>query len=239
MTAGCVVARSVRCLDPDEPALQEALRLESLGAVATDVEAYQDHAVVRACFDTPPPGETVERWLPNAERWPAGQRVEVDAVIEDRRAFGAGHHPTTAMMLHLARRRACPSRVLDVGTGTGILVLDALVRGAEVGWGVDISPEARASATHNAQLNHRCLVVSRDIPDDHRFDLVMANIRARTLLELASLLHRVVEPKGRLLLSGILFWEDAGVEAHFENLGFDTCWRVFSGRWWALELLHR
>jgi ribosomal protein L11 methyltransferase len=135
----------------------------------------------------------------------------VSIVIQPGQAFGTGHHPTTAGSLRAiedAVAAARPRVALDVGTGSGILAIAMAALGIHDIVAIDVDPIALDNAEDNAALNH---VVERirfsPVPlasIRHRFDLITANILADTLIELAPRLRRMLNPKGRLILSGIL-----------------------------------
>ncbi len=157
-------------------------------------------------------------------------------VIEQGGAFGVGLHPTTAMMLVLAAEGGPPDTVLDVGTGTGILALAALVRGAHRAVGTDIAPAARVCARGNAARNGLDrLVVRETIPAGERFDLVLANVRAAAIVALMPALDATLDDRGRLLVSGIRFYEHGPVEAAAAHRGLSGVGRVLHDGWWCLE----
>jgi ribosomal protein L11 methyltransferase len=127
-----------------------------------------------------------------------------DVVIEPGLAFGAGDHPTTRFCLDAVLRWARPGdRVLDVGSGSGVLALAAARLGAEA-WGIDTDPVAARTARENAARN--ALPARFDTTPLERvegpFDLVVANLYAEVLAALAPELARVMGP--RLALAGIL-----------------------------------
>ncbi|HEB99044.1 MAG TPA: 50S ribosomal protein L11 methyltransferase, partial [Thiotrichales bacterium] len=145
---------------------------------------------------------------------PAGQRprAEPDPVIVDLDpglAFGTGTHPTTALCLEwLDAHPPAGHAVLDYGSGSGILAVAALKLGAERLWAVDIDPQALQSTRDNATRNGVEGGLSVGLPDalpaDAVFDLLLANILANPLIELAPALAGRVKPGGDILLSGIL-----------------------------------
>lgn len=158
---------------------------------------------------------------------PAGLPAPPGALtIADGRAFGTGLHPTTALCLEALENLfagSIPSRVLDIGTGSGILALAALRRGVERAVGLDIDPAALQAAAENARLNDvasRFLIVRGSV-DALRgsWPLVVANIRAAELMEMAPTLVRRVASGGRLVLSGIPRSVAADVEREYRRLG--------------------
>jgi ribosomal protein L11 methyltransferase len=136
----------------------------------------------------------------------AGERV---VVLEPGRAFGTGLHETTSLVAEaLAAMRLEGTAVLDVGCGSGILALIALVLGAARARAVDVDPDAVAVARENAVRNGLAdRLVADETPVDavaEQYPLVLANIESRTLAELAPALVARVAPAGTLVLSGIL-----------------------------------
>lgn len=255
---------SIAVADEDELAvLRAAEQLAEGGARATDVDVVDGVATAFGLFDTDAEADRFDDgraiWLPPAEavRLPdlsarpvsvggiricaPGSEASDDGaalVIEAGGAFGGGQHPTTAMMLERAAITPVPRRVLDVGTGTGILALAQLHRGAEVAVGTDILPEARLSATTNAtRSGFSCrFSVIDEIPSVEQYDLVLANLRGRIIVELASQLARAVAPDGRILLSGIRFYEHQRVERRLHALDLKVTHRCFADGWWCLEM---
>jgi ribosomal protein L11 methyltransferase len=149
--------------------------------------------------------------------WPdlvaADPCAEADIVvpIDPGRAFGQGSHATTRLVLtELDRRCAAerPAAVLDVGCGSGVLGVVAAVLGVPRVVAVDIDPEAIDATRANAATNGVSdrLIVSAtplgELPGE-RFPLVLANILAPVLIELAPAIAARVAPGGALLLSGV------------------------------------
>ncbi|MFZ4099719.1 MAG: 50S ribosomal protein L11 methyltransferase [Chlamydiia bacterium] len=122
-------------------------------------------------------------------------------------AFGTGSHPTTGLCLRwLETEMPKQARVLDYGCGSGILALAAFKLGAREVYGTDIDPMAITSARQNAASND--VVADFQLPHapqlEGKFDVVVANILANPLCELAPQLLARLLPGGSLVLSGIL-----------------------------------
>jgi ribosomal protein L11 methyltransferase len=139
---------------------------------------------------------------------------EVVIELDPGMAFGTGLHPTTRMCLEQVEQRTRPGmRVLDVGTGSGILALAAAKLGAANVLCIDNSSVAVESAIANATVNHlseRITVVLGVLDESGaarmagQFDLVLANIIARVIGSIAPYLAQVLAPGGLLIASGII-----------------------------------
>jgi ribosomal protein L11 methyltransferase len=152
---------------------------------------------------------------------PAGQ---VEVVLDPGMAFGTGTHPTTSLCLAalsdlLAARPG--AAVLDVGTGSGLLAIAARKLGAGRVAGNDNDPVAIAVARENAARNGADVALTTDpLPAiAGRFDVVVANILANTLVELAPELLARLAPGGAVLLSGILAPQETEVRTAYLALG--------------------
>lgn len=142
--------------------------------------------------------------------------------------FGHGGHPTTALALDLLVDAVKPGdRVLDVGTGSGVLAIAAALRDAEVVVGTDIDPAALPVARANAEANGVEIAMA-DVPvaetvglvDGHRFDVVVANVLLVVQRELAASLAGALAPEGILITSGHLSADGDEVDAlHRHHLG--------------------
>jgi ribosomal protein L11 methyltransferase len=129
--------------------------------------------------------------------------------IEPGATFGLGDHPTTQLtMRELRRCLHLGNTVLDVGCGSGVLSVAACVFGASHAVAIDISPASVPTTELNATTNgvaDRITVSTTSLVDvDGSFDIVLANILAPALIELADDLKRVLAPAGTLVISGIL-----------------------------------
>ena len=185
----------------------------------------------------------------------SGSRVKRDSlgpdgllhlVIPPGMAFGTGHHPSTQQALwalELAMRGTLsPGPVVDIGTGTGVLAIAARRLGAERVVAVDRDPEAVRAARDNAGLNGvRSLVLRVGSVEQALREvgtggaaLVLANLVAETLVELAEPLARLVRPGGWLVGAGIVEEKAPDVEAAFAERGLVPEERgVWSGWAWV------
>ncbi|MGL5122533.1 MAG: 50S ribosomal protein L11 methyltransferase, partial [Plesiomonas shigelloides] len=124
-------------------------------------------------------------------------------------AFGTGTHPTTALCLEwLDGLDLVGKTVVDFGCGSGILAIAALKLGAARAVGIDIDPQAITASRDNAERNGVSdrleLYLPKDQPQDLLGDVVVANILAGPLRELAPLISVLPKSGGHLGLSGIL-----------------------------------
>ncbi len=177
----------------------------------------------------------------------AAQPVQVGRFaihLSDSTAFGTGRHPTTALCLEaldglLGIRM--PASVLDVGTGSGILAIAALRLGVPRATGIDIEPAAMAAAAQNARLNgvQDRLTLALGGPADIEgvWPLVVANVLAGPLIEMAPVLVRRVGHQGRLILSGIPSGIASDVEHAYRHLGMGPARVTERSGWIALELI--
>lgn len=166
--------------------------------------------------------------------------------IEASRAFGTGHHGTTAGCLaalaRLARRRRF-ANVLDLGTGTGVLAIAAARLWRCPVLASDIDPVSTRLAAENARLNGAAREVSAVTAAGFRhpsmagrapFDLILANILAGPLVALATEVARHLAPGGNLILSGLLPAQGRLIEASYTRRGLGFLRRDVRDGWLTL-----
>lgn len=143
---------------------------------------------------------------------PTGHKVDAEnAVVMDLDpglAFGTGTHATTKMCLEWLDHNVTPGmRVLDFGSGSGILGIAALLLGADTVLAVDNDPQALRASKDNAERNNVDDRLHTSMPEafqGEKFDLVIANILAQPLIELSDQLTHFLKPNGHIVLSGIM-----------------------------------
>lgn len=133
----------------------------------------------------------------------------VNVMLDPGLAFGTGTHPTTALCLQWLDGLELEGKtVIDFGCGSGILAIAALKLGAKEAIGIDIDPQAILASQNNAKANGVAdrlkLFLAKDQPQNLKADVVVANILAGPLKELAPNIITLVKTKGHLGLSGIL-----------------------------------
>ena len=169
---------------------------------------------------------------------------EVAITLDPGMAFGTGLHPTTRGCLRLLQELIpMPADVLDVGCGSGILALAALRLGAERAVGVDTDPLAVTATRENAERNGLCdrlSVVAGTLPasPEARYPLILANLVAAVLIELARRLAAHLAPGGVLLASGIIEPRSAEVIDALRAAGLAMTDRRDDGEWVSLRLEH-
>jgi len=180
--------------------------------------------------------------VPPWDRPPANGRTVI--TIEPGRAFGTGHHGTTAGCLEAlesAIDRDRPARMIDVGTGSGILAIAAARLGVGGVLAVDDDPDAVACAMANAARNHvsdrvRCVLADAGGLEEAPVPLVVANLLSAAHRRLAPRYGRALLPGGTLLLGGILDGEEADVTAALGGHGFVPRVSLSVEGWTTLEL---
>ncbi|MBU1566886.1 MAG: 50S ribosomal protein L11 methyltransferase [Proteobacteria bacterium] len=180
-----------------------------------------------------------------APTWEEYRPIPGEAVItmDPGMAFGTGHHATTSLSMELLRRTLTAGsvmRVLDVGTGTGILGMAAMLFGAASVLGIDNDPEAVAAADGNVRRNifdDRMQVSLTPLGElSDQFQIVVANIVHDVLLDLAEDLTRLTAEDGVLILSGILVGEQVTrIKGFFGGKGFRVLDQEEREEWAALR----
>ena len=186
-------------------------------------------------------------WVTPSWATPSSSPHRQVITIEPGMAFGTGTHATTRGCLEFIEQAAHSLRntefnALDVGTGSGILAIALAKLGAHKVWALDNDPVALKIARQNARLNRvqgkirlQATALSRV---RHSFPLVVANLTAETILELAAALETKVAPRGFLILSGILTPKANAIIHRFKSAGFRVARRKHE-REWATLLLRR
>ncbi len=169
--------------------------------------------------------------------------LEIDAAT----AFGTGEHATTRGCLTMLDAVAShgPHRVLDMGTGTGILAMAAAKRWRRRVIARDIDPESVRVTAHNIRRNGVASLIAvgrstgyreRGVMRRRRYDLVLANILAGPLERMAADLRRALAPRGIAVLSGLLAYQEPGVLAAHRLAGLHLKQRIVIDGWSTLLL---
>ncbi len=167
-------------------------------------------------------------------------------VLDPEMAFGTGEHATTRGALRLLAESVPPgARVLDVGTGSGILAIAAALLGAGRVLAVEADADALGNATDNVrrngvadrvELRHAVVdprFLDNSLRDDGSLDLIVANVLSGVLRPLLSSFHGALGPGGRLILGGILEEEAEDMLAAARAAGFTLLVEDVEAEWWG------
>lgn len=233
--------------DPGTTPVWEQCRVEALFALPADFEYI--HRQIRGAdlvlqdlqADFLEDSDWVNHWRQYAVEFCFADRLWIapkDAKLPDTAAaslvlrldpgmaFGSGSHPTTRLCLEwLAGESLQGQRVLDFGCGSGVLAIAAALLGAARVVAVDHDPQALLATRENAAYNgvaQSVLAVGSAglLQHEAPFDLIVANILAAPLIELAEQLYSSLKPGGRLVLSGLLLEQAQSVAAAYPQLVF-------------------
>ncbi len=197
------------------------LQLPELAEQSFKVEQLEDKDWVRAWMDQFEPMQFGQNlWIVPSWHQPPDPEA-INLMLDPGMAFGTGTHPTTALCLTwLDQHPPVDKTVIDYGCGSGILALAAHKLGAKSVVGVDIDPQAIIASQQNAERNHA------EIPfhlvkefNSEPVDLLIANILAGPLKELAPEFDRLLKPGGTLVLSGLLTSQAKELQAYYAELG--------------------
>ena len=178
---------------------------------------------------------------------PAPEDVVVQ--IKPGAAFGDGRHSTSRLAIRgieyvlkkiKSDRPEDQSRVLDIGTGSGILVITAVGMGIHRGIGIDIDPAARSEAKENVSINRfedRIKISEQYLETiEGCFDLVTANLRYPTLKKICPCLRKITHPKGFIVCSGIRSHELADLIKAYARKKFEVKWKDIEQDWVGVVL---
>ncbi len=162
--------------------------------------------------------------------------------IDPKMSFGTGHHETTRMMVRLLEKYIRGGeKILDVGTGTGVLAIAAAKLGAALCIAVDRDEWSIENSLENIRKNgvsDRISLSRGEVASvaDEDFDMVLANLNRNTLLYIEPELRKRCKKGGLLLLAGILTLDEKGVEDSYSKSGFNVLETLHEAEWSALAL---
>ena len=172
------------------------------------------------------------------------QEGDIVITLDPGMAFGTGQHETTRMCLEALDARVRPTvRVLDAGCGSGILSIAAAKLGAREVLAVDIDPDCVRITRENAEQNAAADIVRalQVAPDDYgwaagqRFDVIVANIIAATIIDLTPVFAEALEAGGRLIASGIIGAREDEVLRTLVGAGLQVDSVRAMGEWRCIE----
>ncbi|MEM7662477.1 MAG: 50S ribosomal protein L11 methyltransferase [Pseudomonadota bacterium] len=171
---------------------------------------------------------------------------KIGILIEAGPAFGTGHHGTTLgclLALDKLRSARAVGKVLDLGTGSGVLSIAALKVGAQLAIGTDLDGDSITVARENGRKNHvgkrfKALHVTgaraRLVRTQAPYQTVFANILARPLVGLAPDISRLTAPGGTVILSGLLHHQEPQVRSAFTGRRMSIVQRIHHDGWSTL-----
>jgi ribosomal protein L11 methyltransferase len=249
--SGPVVVRTFLNVADTDPATIDTIRqslwhlsrLRAIGDLVVSEREEEDWANAwKKHYSVHRVGRNVLVKAPWHDYAPAPSEIVVE--LDPGMAFGTGLHPSTQLSMIAVENEVRPGdRVLDVGIGSGVLATAAALLGASAVDGVDIEPVAVRSARDNAERNGAGGIVRVAVgtvgdgePFQGEYDLVIANIIARVLIDLAPALIRAARPGGTLILAGIIDVKEDSVLDAFYALGLTLVRREVREDWVALVM---
>jgi ribosomal protein L11 methyltransferase len=191
-------------------------------------ETFKTIKVGRNVFISPP-------WDPYKTK-----EGEIGIIINPQMAFGTGHHESTQLIISCMETYVHPGiEVLDVGTGSGILVFAALKMGAVKVLGIDNDPVAIKNAMENKLLNDadnqsQFIIAEMNQLYNTHYDMILANINRPVILELASVFPKYLKMQGVLILSGILIRDEIQILKDLQDAGFQFIQKQSKKEWLAI-----
>ncbi|WP_421383478.1 50S ribosomal protein L11 methyltransferase [Bacillus salacetis] len=188
-----------------------------------DIELNEDWVIAYSGDPEKHPGKNVLRFEPQA-------------------AFGTGLHETTQDCLRIILKQDfTDKKVLDLGTGSGILTIGALLKGARHVTAIDYEPVER-EVLYNAGLNgveEQVEVMQKDLIDgeyriEDEYDWIFINIGGDEALHIIQR-HELLQKSPRFLVSGLVNWHTEGVEQAFEQAGFEKINTMQTNEWVTME----
>jgi ribosomal protein L11 methyltransferase len=242
------------------------VRLAEAKALLDSLKADPAADITYAFSDTGDDSEWLYKWQEHFKPTKVGERIVVKPGWEDYEAadgelviemdpgmaFGSGLHETTSMCIKALEKdlggsydpSRYPIKVLDVGTGTGILAMAAVLLGADEALGIDIDDEAVRVANENIVKNGlegRINIAHGNLMEgiDYAPDIIVANLMADLVIMLSPAAAAQLSPGGVYITSGILDIKEAVVKKAIEDAGFDIIEVLADGEWRAITAVRR
>lgn len=200
-------------------------------------EQLEDKDWVRAWMDDFKPMQFGRKLWVVPSTFEPTQPDAANILLDPGLAFGTGTHPTTSMCLEWLDANPPEGKdIIDFGCGSGILAIAAILLGANHAEAIDLDPQALIATRDNAEKNNVSSNIKTYLPDEftaHTTPLLLANILASPLVELATYFARLTAPQGQIVLSGILAEQaETVLTAYKENFEIEI-WKQ-QGDWICL-----
>jgi ribosomal protein L11 methyltransferase len=223
-----------------EAELQELLTTTGVSFQSDRLEETNWNAVWESNFE---PVYVEDFLCIRADFHPAATGVEHELIITPKMSFGTGHHATTWLMARAMRSVSfLNKRVLDFGTGTGVLAILAEKLGADYVWAIDNDEWSIRNSEENLQRNQcnriELGLVDHISTDGERFDIILANINKHVILENMHALSARLQPGGLLLLSGLLSTDEQDIRLAASVAGLEVLALEEKDNWLCIRLGH-
>ena len=224
----------------------KALILETSPDLNPVIEELEDRDWVTLSLEGLPPVEAGRFIVAGSHVLAKSAPGKTPILIEAGPAFGTGHHGTTLgclMGFEEILKHTRPKKVLDVGTGSGVLAIAAIKAGALRAWGTEIDADSVRVANENAEKNHVANAfktfetgggMNTTIRRDGPYDLVFANILFRPLVGLAPDIASLTATGGHVILSGLLSHQEPLVRQAYGSRGLSLVHRIRKDGWSSL-----
>ena len=177
---------------------------------------------------------------PPNRRLPKDLSSKIDIKLSTGAAFGDGHHPTTSLVIKLLDetlhrdKNFAVKKALDIGTGTGILAIAAAKLGAENIVATDMDQVAVYEAQNNVkinQLSERITIIKSDRFPDNTYQLIMANLRIPSLIDLAQKFYNQIDIPGFVICSGYTNEESNSLIKAFKQHNLECLHHMQINKW--------
>jgi|FLOH01.1.fsa_nt_gi ribosomal protein L11 methyltransferase len=165
---------------------------------------------------------------------------KIELIIDPKMSFGTGYHETTRLMMAGIEEMVREGdRVLDAGTGTGVLAFSALKIGASKAVGFDVDPICKGNADENSLMNglserFQMFVGTEKVVPSQTFDIVLANINRETLRAMLPALKVFMTDEAKLGLAGLLISDREIMLKELETNGLISVRETTEGDWWSV-----
>ncbi len=165
---------------------------------------------------------------------------QIVITIDPKMSFGTGEHQTTQLMLELIEKYVEPGdKVLDIGSGTGVLAISAVKLGASYALGIDNDEWCLNNGIENVKSNMleekvEIRLAEMGQIEENDFNLIVANINKNILLEIADQIGTKIKKAGRLIISGLLLTDETQILNKYTSFGFQFVEKLTKDEWIAL-----